>query len=156
LLVSVSGEEPSQLLGAAEVTLRGEPGTVPFRVLDARARAGDAARIQLRLAGLTTRELGEDWLGATVSIPRSSLAALPEGEHYAADLLGLEVRSADGRRLGRVKEIWPSPAHPLLVVETAGDPVLVPAVPPILQRVEAAVGEIWIDPPAGLFPEEAQ
>ena len=153
MLVSVSGEE-SQLLSASEATLRGGPGTVPFRVLRARVRPGDPPRIELRLAGITTRELAADWAGASVAIQRSALAALPEGEHYAAELVGLEVRSLAGRSLGRVKEIWTSPAHDLLVVETGGEPVLVPAVPPILQRVDVALGEVWIDPPAGLFPEE--
>lgn len=153
LLVGVAGGEPSSLLRAAEVNLRGGPGSIRFRVLRARARGGDA-HVELRLAGLTTRDLAADWIGAGVAIERSALPELPEGEHYAADLVGLEVRALDGRRLGRVKEIWSAPAHDLLVVEAGGDPVLVPATPPILQRVDSGAGTVWIDPPAGLFPEE--
>jgi 16S rRNA processing protein RimM len=155
LLVGVAGDEPSGLLGAVQVNLRGRPGSIPFRVLRARARPGDASRVELRLAGLMTRDLAAEWLGASVAIERSALPVLPEGEHYAADLVGLEVRAPDGRRLGRVKQIWSSPAHDLLVVETDADPVLVPATPPILQRVDPGAGTVWVDPPAGLFPEES-
>jgi len=157
LLVSVAGEEPSQLLGVEEVMLRGEPGSVPFRVRGARPRGGDPTRIELQLAGLRTRELAAGWVGAGVAVERRAFPELPEGEHYVADLVGLEVRDPDGRRLGRVKEIWPSPAHPLLVVETNGDaPVLVPAVPEILKGVDSAAGELWVDPPAGLFPRDPE
>jgi 16S rRNA processing protein RimM len=155
LLVSLHGEDPASLLAAAEVSLQGDPGCIPFRVLRAQdrgsARSG-RARVELQLAGLASRELAREWTGARVSIARSALPELAEGEYYAHDLVGLEVRGADGRRLGRVQEIWPTPGHDVLVVATSAEPFLIPAVEPVLQRVDLEAGELWIDPPAGLVP----
>ena len=151
LLVALHGGDPTNLLAAEEVSLLGGPGRIPFRVLDARDRG--RGRVELRLAGLGTRELAREWAGASVSIARANLQALPEGEYYQRDLIGLTVRTPDGRCLGRVQEIWPTGGHDLLVVATSGEPVLVPAVEPVLARVDLAAGEIWIDPPAGLIPE---
>jgi 16S rRNA processing protein RimM len=87
-----------------------------------------------------------------VSLARSALPAPAEDEYYTQDLVGLEVRAPDGDRLGRVREIWPTPGHDLLLVETSAEPVLVPATAPVLVRVDLAAGELWIDPPVGLFP----
>jgi len=156
LLVSLHGADPANLLAAAEISLRGDPGCIPFRVIRAhdRGRASSGrARVELHLAGLTSREQASGWSGASVSIARSALPSLPEGEYYAHDLIGLEVRSVDGRRLGCVQEIWPTPGHDVLVVATQAEPVLIPAVQPVLLRVDLAAGEVWIDPPAGLIPE---
>lgn len=151
LLVHLHGDDPAHLLAAPEVSLQGEPGRIPFRVLEARDRG--RARVELRLAGLGTRELAREWAGAGVSIAQALLRPLPEGEYYQRDLIGLAVRTADGRHLGHVQEIWPTSGHDLLVVATSGEPVLVPAVEPVLTRVDLAAREIWIDPPAGLIPE---
>ena len=129
----------------------GEPGRIPFRVLEARDRG--RARVELRLAGLGTREHARAWSGARVSIAHALLRPLPEGEYYQRDLIGLAVRTPDGRHVGHVQEIWPTGGHDLLVVATSGEPVLVPAVEPVLTRVDLAAREIWIDPPAGLIPE---
>jgi 16S rRNA processing protein RimM len=151
LLVGLHGDDPANLLAAPEVALRGTPGRVPFRVLEARDLG--SSRVEVRLAGLSTRELAREWAGASVSIPASSLRPLPEGEYYQRDLIGLAVRTPDGTVLGRVQEIWPTAAHDLLVVATGGEPLLVPAVEPVLTRVDLAAREIWIDPPAGLIPD---
>jgi 16S rRNA processing protein RimM len=156
LLVSLHGPDPASLLAAAEVSLQGDPGSIPFRVLRAHDRGsarGGRARVELQLAGLASRELAREWTGARVSIARSALPELAEGEYYAHDLVGLEVRSADGRVVGRVQEIWPTPGHDVLVVATGGEPVLIPAISPLLVRVYLEARELWIDPPAGLIPE---
>jgi 16S rRNA processing protein RimM len=152
LLVGLHGDDPSNLLAAGEVSLTGGPGKVPFRVLAARDLGG--SRVEIRLAGLGTRELAREWAGASVSIPQGALRPLPAGEYYQRDLIGLSVRTADGRVLGQVQEIWPTGGHDLLVVATGGEPVLVPAIEPVLTRVDLGAREIWIDPPAGLVPED--
>src|SRR5262249_22726364 len=98
LLVRLHGDDPANLLGAPEVSLRGTPGSVPFRVLEAHDRG--RARVELRLAGLATRELARDWAGASVWIADAALRPLPAGEYYQRDLIGLAVRTPDGSRLG--------------------------------------------------------
>jgi 16S rRNA processing protein RimM len=153
LLVGLHAGDPANLLAAPEVSLQGRPGRIPFRVLAARDRGG--ARVELRLAGLGTRELAREWTGASVSIERAALPPLQEGEYYLRDLVGLAVHTLDGRCLGHVREIWPTAGHDLLVVATPGEPVLVPAIEPVIARVDLAARAIWIDPPAGLIPGES-
>jgi 16S rRNA processing protein RimM len=157
LIVGLHGDDPANLLGAREVTLRGEPGRIPFQVRAARdlGQRSGRARVELELAGIRSRELARDWAGAAVSIRESDLRPLPEGELYWRDVVGLAVRCLDGRRLGTVQEIWPTAGHDVLVVATGAEPLLVPAAQEVIVRVDLAARELWIDPPDGLVPGQS-
>ena len=108
---------------------------------------------RLWLAGLQSRDRAEAWIGAALLIPETALAALPEGEFYWRDLIGLSVRTVDGRVLGCLEEIWPTPSNDVLVVRDGSDTVLLPALRSLIARVDRAAGEIRVDPPDGLLPE---
>jgi len=55
-----------------------------------------------RFAEVTDRNAAEALRGTELTIPRSALPALGEGEYYHADLLGLPAVSTNGDDLGRV------------------------------------------------------
>jgi 16S rRNA processing protein RimM len=168
LAVALDAGHPVDLAPPQRICLAGPPGRIPFRIEAARALGGaGSSRIELRLAGVSSRERAEPWVGSRVLVPPEALRATgPAGRWPAGgqpsearrrELLGLTVRLPDGSAVGTVDEIWPSPAHHLLVIHRKkGDPLLIPAVPPILARVDLAARELWIDPPAGLIPEETR
>lgn len=155
LVFALHGDDPTNLLRAETVRLRGAPGCIEFRVLSLRAagRGGRRGRVQLvaRLAALHSRAQAEAWVGAGVSIPPSVLEPLGEGEYYWRDLLGLTCRTLDGRELGVVEEIWPTGSNDVLVVRASGRETLVPALRDVIARVDLEAGVVWIDPPRGLL-----
>ena len=53
-----------------------------------------------RFAEVTDRTAAEKLRGTALTVPRSSLPPLAEGEYYHADLLGLPAVSTDGTDLG--------------------------------------------------------
>lgn len=53
-----------------------------------------------RFAEITTRAAAEALRGTPLTVPRSALPALGEGEYYHADLIGLPVVSTEGEELG--------------------------------------------------------
>lgn len=55
-----------------------------------------------RFAEVTDRNGAEALRGTTLTVPRSALPPLEEGEYYHADLLGLPAVSTDGDILGEV------------------------------------------------------
>ena len=55
-----------------------------------------------RFAEITNRTAAEALRGRLLTVPRSALPALEEGEYYHADLLGLPCESAAGEPLGTV------------------------------------------------------
>jgi 16S rRNA processing protein RimM len=92
--------------------------------------------------GVTDREGAEALRGARLfGDPLEDSA--PE-EMWAHQLIGSEVRDAQGRPLGRVRAIESNPAHDLLVLEGGG---LVPCVFVVRQEP----GLVTVDPPDGLL-----
>jgi 16S rRNA processing protein RimM len=55
-----------------------------------------------RFAGIADRNSAEALRGTLLSVPRSALPPLGEGEYYHADLLGLAAISDAGEQLGTV------------------------------------------------------
>lgn len=74
-------------------------GTRSFTVRS--VRPGPAGAVA-RLDGVTTRDAAEALRGTALTVPRSALPPLGEGEYYHADLIGLPAVSSAGDALGEV------------------------------------------------------
>ena len=59
----------------------------------------------VKLTGLDNRTLAELHRGRYLEVPVDAVHRLPEGEFYHHQLVGLEVVTASGARLGRVAEV---------------------------------------------------
>lgn len=156
VLVNLHGEDPDNLLHAEQARISGKPGRREFTIRSAAAagRLRDGrARVRVCFAGIPVREEAERWVGAAVALRESALRALPAGEYYWRELIGVECRTLESRTLGRVREIWPAPANDLLVVGDGARDILVPALRHVLVRLDRPAGVLWIDPPAGLLEE---
>jgi len=156
LLVALHSDDPTNLLEVPTVALRAAPGTIPFAVEEAAAAgaAGGRIRVRLHLSGIGTREQVLPWIGAAVLVAPESLQALPEGEFYWRDLIGLEAHAADGAALGRVAEIVPTGGADVLVIRRDGRrDLLLPVVREWIVRVERERGELWLAPPDELLEE---
>jgi 16S rRNA processing protein RimM len=69
-----------------------------------------------RLEGIDDRNAAAALAQPDVWIERGELPELGEGEHYRADLIGLEVVNLDGVPLGRVDRFLDMPANAVMVV----------------------------------------
>ena len=58
-----------------------------------------------RIAEVTDRNAAEAMRGTELTVPRSSLPPLEDGEYYHTDVIGLDVVSTDGEAIGRVVAI---------------------------------------------------
>jgi 16S rRNA processing protein RimM len=80
-----------------------------------------------RFAEINDRSEAEGLRGKLVTVPRSALPALEEGEYYHADLIGLPCEGADGKLLGTVVAVENFGAGDILEIEQAdGKRVMVP------------------------------
>ena len=81
--------------------------------------------------------------GKTVFINRTNVV-LPEGRHFLADLMGLDVIDADsGERLGVVADVLTPPAHEVYVVKGAHE-YMIPAVDEFLVETNVEGGYIKV------------
>ncbi|WP_083627623.1 ribosome maturation factor RimM [Salinicola sp. MH3R3-1] len=84
------------------------------RLLDARPQGKG---LVVRLEGIDTRELAEQWAGAEVLMEKTALPELDSGEYYWHQLEGLEVSTRDGVKLGRVDHLFETGANDVLVIK---------------------------------------
>ena len=77
-----------------------------------------------RLSGVIDREQVAALKGTKLFADRASFPTPDENEYYRDDLIGLEVRNADGSPVGRVLNVLNHGAGDLLEVSTAGSETL--------------------------------
>lgn len=69
-----------------------------------------------RLDGVGDRDAAEQVVGCEIGIRRGQFAALPQGEYYWSDLIGLRVLTEDGADLGVVDHLIETASNDVLVV----------------------------------------
>ncbi len=83
-----------------------------------------------RFKDVTDRNGAEALLGCSVLIKENERAALPPGEYYVDQLLGLDVVADTGRPFGTLSDVLSSPAHDVYVtslgamIPVAGDYII--------------------------------
>lgn len=108
--------------------------------------------VYLKLCGIDTREQAQALRGAYLQTPERALAELPEGEYYRFQLVGLNVRSLDGRDLGHIEDVISAPENDVYVVSAPFGEVLIPAVDDVIRDVDLTAGVILVEIIPGLLP----
>ncbi len=107
--------------------------------------------VLLTLAGVSSIEDAEMWRGAFVEISRSECLPLPEGDYYYFELVGLEVITTQGQKIGVLDDFISSPANDVYVVKQEGREILIPAISEIIKRIDMDKGVMVIEPMDGLL-----
>jgi 16S rRNA processing protein RimM len=85
-----------------------------------------------RFAEIGDRSAAEALRGQTLSVPRSALPPLEEGEYYHADLIGLPCVAASGAPLGRAVLVENFGAGDIVEIERPdGSRFMVPVAPAV-------------------------
>lgn len=116
---------------------------------------GGGTRLIVKLAAVGTRDQAAALAGRRLGIPRAAAPALPEGTYYHYDVLGLVVRDAEGRDLGRVVEIVPTPGNDVYVVRGSRGEWLLPAARAVIAGVDLAAGVLRVRDVTGLLEQGA-
>ena len=112
----------------------------PVKVRFVRVHKGN---VLATLEGVTDVNGAMALKGKTVSIDRTGVV-LPEGRHFIADLMGLEVVNADtGETLGVVADVLTPPAHEVYVVKGEHE-YMIPAVDEFLVETNVEAGYIKV------------
>jgi len=125
-----------------------DPDLPPLRVASARPFK-DGWLVEF--GGVESRSEAEALRGRYLLRATSELEPPGEGEWYQHDLLGLEVVTADGRRLGVVRELYELAPADLLEIEGDGREYLIPFREEIVVSVDLDAGRLVVDPPEGLL-----
>ena len=97
------------------------------------------------LDGISDRDAAIEWVGADITIDRATLPPPAEGEHYWADLVGLEVRNLDGLVLGRIEQILATGANDVIVVQGSVERLIPYVADHYIIKVNLKSGEMLVD-----------
>ena len=81
----------------------------------------------VKLTGVNDRDSAEEIVGHEVWVDKKRLPELAPDEFFWHDLVGLNVVTENGRELGKVKALFTTGAHDVLVVRGTGHEYLIPA-----------------------------
>lgn len=98
----------------------------------------------LTVDGFNSRDDSAELVGSEVLIAKSELSENEPGEYYLFELIGLDVYSEDGDRVGSVTGIMPTAGNDLLQVAGTTGEVLIPAIEEFMIEVDVANGKIVV------------
>jgi len=134
-----------------EVWLGQVEGTASrMRISEAKAHK---KALVIKLEGIDSIDEAHELVSSEVMVPRSSLAALPEGEYYWFQLIGLKVLDEKGRSYGSIREIIETGSNDVYVARQGEEEFLIPATEDVIRNIDLEEGIIVIEPLPGLFDD---
>ena len=105
----------------------------------------------VKLKGIEDRDAAHALLHTYIKIDKSALAALPEGQYYHFDLIGLQVYEGE-EALGEIVDIFPTGANDIYVVKAKPEAkeLLLPALKSIVKKIDVSNGRMEVELPEGL------
>ncbi len=146
------GEDASQFGLYREVFIRDRNGAPQaYEVLEVQSQPN---HIILRLKKIETIEEAKRLIGREVLIAKKSLPGLPEGEYYWIEILGMEVETEEGKRLGRIEEILPTGANDVYVIRGGRKEIFLPAIESVIRSIDLEKRVMKVARTEGLWERE--
>jgi len=120
----------------------------PFSVERARLH-GNA--VLLALKGIDTPEAAAKLRDQLVQVALEDAVELPKGKLYLYQVIGLRVRTADGRALGEIVDVLDTGANDVYVVQDGSREILIPAIEDVVKEISLERGEVVIQLMEGLL-----
>ena len=98
-----------------------------------------------RLVGLDDRDEAAALMGADIAVWRDQLGEPEPGQYYWADLVGLEVRHAEGQSFGKVDGLMATGSNDVLVVKGERERLIPFIQDQVVKSVDLDAGIITVD-----------
>ncbi|MGQ9509627.1 MAG: ribosome maturation factor RimM [Thermodesulfobacteriota bacterium] len=111
-------------------------------------------RLILQLKGIERIEETGPLIGREIYVKREEMPQLGKGEYYWFEIIGLEVETKGRKKLGKIKEIFPTGANDVYVIEGKRREIFLPAIEEVIEKIDLEQGVMevgWIE---GLWEKE--
>lgn len=107
----------------------------------------------ITLEGLRDRDVARGFTGKEVSIEKSLLPELPEGDLYIYEIIGMSVVTEDGVELGVIKDVISTGANDVYEVHGDRGEILLPAIDDVILDVDTEARRITVHLLEGLMED---
>lgn len=105
----------------------------------------------LLFEGVDTPEKAKALSNRLIRIPEEEALPLPEGQYYWFELIGMEVFSEGGEKLGTITDIFQTGSNDVYVMKQGGKEVYIPATREIIRQVDRKARRMVIHMMDGLM-----
>jgi 16S rRNA processing protein RimM len=150
--VEYFGEDLRRFSLYREIYIEGEQGRLEsYEILEA---IPQPPRLIVRIKGIEKIEEAEPLIGKKILVEKEALPELEEGEYYWVDLLGIKVETWEGKKIGKVREIFSTGAHDVYVVEGKRREILLPAIEEVIESIDLKKKVMKVVRKEGLWEDE--
>ncbi|WP_246082014.1 ribosome maturation factor RimM [Peptacetobacter hominis] len=108
----------------------------------------------MKIKGIDRVEDAERLVGKNIYVSRDESFELEEGEFFIADMIGIEVFTVSGERVGVLKDVLQYAANDVYVIKNdEGKEFLIPAVMKFVPEIDIEEGKMIIDPIKGMLED---
>jgi 16S rRNA processing protein RimM len=127
---------------------------IQHRIRRSRMHSG---ALLVTFAGYHDPESAGEFRNTLVYVRADDRPPLQEGEYYHHQIIGLNVISDDGQRLGTLSQIITTGANDVYVVRTeTGPDILLPAIESVILDIDIVKGLVRVKLPPGLVPDQGK
>jgi 16S rRNA processing protein RimM len=113
--------------------------------------APHSGKFIISLSGMNDINMVEKLIGSEICLMRSQLPETEEDEYYWCDLIGMEVITVNGLKLGSIKNIFATGSSDIYVVSDGNKEYLIPATADVISSVDMKTGLMTVTPLEGLL-----
>ncbi len=150
ILVTPITDSPEQFFQLKKVYLKDRQG--PRRIFDIESVRRKKNALIIKMVSVNTRDQAETLKGYRVEKAFDvQKSALKTDEFYIFELIGLNIKTTDGRWLGEITDVMQMPANDVYIVKNDDEEILIPAIGDVVKKVDLENGFIFIEPIKGLL-----
>ncbi len=105
----------------------------------------------LLFSGHESPEKAKELNGWLVQLPEEEAVPLPEGQYYWFELIGMDVESETGERLGRITDIFQTGSNDVYVMKAGKREIYLPATKEVVRQVDRKAKRMVIHVMDGLL-----
>jgi len=107
----------------------------------------------LLLKGYDTPEKSRELNGWLVQVPREEAIPLPDGQYYWFELIGMEVESEAGEKLGTIVDIFETGSNDVYVMKAGRKEIYLPATREVVRHIDRMSKRMVIHVTEGLLDQ---
>ena len=96
-------------------------------------------------------ESAEKFRNKYIKVHRNDAVKLPEDSFFVCDVIGTDVFTIEGEKLGKVCDVIETGSNDVFVIKTKDKEILIPALKTIFKEIDIIKGRIVVELPEGLI-----
>lgn len=101
-----------------------------------------------------TNKIDAAALAGSMVLIKRDLIGIGEDEYLMSDVIGMDVVELDGELLGKVTDVFETPAHEIYIVNEGANEIMIPGIEEFVKEIDFEGRKITVELIDGMKPEK--